>query len=97
MGYRIHYGHMLIKEEIRQREEKRKTRLPAKLIVACSIVLVITILGKTGCLDFLIPGDKEVTKQAFSAMVENVRDGEDVKSAITAFCVEILDHAELSQ
>ena len=95
MGYRIRYGQTAVKEVIAQTQLQKEKKLSLKWIAVVCVMIAITILGKTGCLDFLIPGDKEVTRQAFSSMVENVREGENVKTAITAFCMEILNNAEI--
>ena len=95
MGYRLEYGSTIVKKPVHESAFTQKGAGPFKWIAVGCILLSLTILGKTGCLDFLIPGDKEVTKQAFSAIVADVRDGEDVKTAITAFCMEILNGAEI--
>lgn len=96
MGYRIQYGQTVIKESLYETTLKKKPTAPIKWIAAGCILLALTLLGRTGGLDFLIPGNKEITKQAFSSMVDEVRDGEDIKTAITAFCVEILNGAKIS-
>lgn len=96
MGYRIQYGQTVVKESIYETTPKKKSAIPIKWIAAGCILLVLTLLGRSGRLDFLIPGDKEITKQAFSSMIDEVREGEDIKTAITAFCVEILNGAEIS-
>lgn len=95
MGYRIRYGQTAVKEVIAQKQLQKEKKMSLKWIAVACVMTAITILGKTGCLDFLIPGDKEVTRQAFSSMVENVREGENVKTAITAFCMEILNNGEI--
>lgn len=97
MGYRLEYGATVVKIPTQESTFNRKNARSVKWIAAGCILLSLTILGKIGCLDFLIPGDKEVTKQAFSAMVDNVREGEDVKTAVTAFCMEILNRAEIPE
>lgn len=97
MGYRIQYGQTIIKVPLCETSCKRKATIPMKWIAAGCILLALMLLGRAGCLDFLIPGDTEITKHAFSSMVEEVREGEDVKTAITAFCVEILNGAEIPE
>ncbi len=43
----------------------------------------------------LIPGDPEVTTQAFETMIHSLCAGEEISEAVTAFCREILEHAQL--
>lgn len=95
MGYRIQYSQTLIREPLYEPISKKKSAAPFRWIAAGCILLALTLLGRVGCLDFLIPGDKTVTKQAFSSMVNEVREGEDLKTAITTFCMEILNSAEI--
>lgn len=96
MGYQIQYGQTIIKKLIREKETKSEKSVLIKGICIGCVLLVLVFLGNAGCLDFLIPGDKAITKQAFSSMVDEVGNGGDVKTAITAFCLEILEGAETS-
>lgn len=41
-------------------------------------------------------GDPEVTAQAVSVFMQHLRAGEDFSDAVTAFCLEITEHAENS-
>lgn len=82
--------------------EKKKTyplpaeRKPKWLIVALAIMTVLFLLQKIDrdhiLKSFLIPGDPEITAAAFSSMVDDIREGETVGKAITAFCLEIIDN-----
>ena len=97
MGYRLEYGSTVVKIPLCEAKSTQKSSAPVRWIAAGCILLALTLLGKAGCLDFLIPGDKEITKQAFSSMVDDVGNGEDIKTAITAFCMEILSGAEIPE
>lgn len=59
-------------------------------VLALTLLAVCMSIGlRTG---WLIPGDPEVTSNAFSDMVTMLREGEGMKEAVTAFCMEILEH-----
>lgn len=47
--------------------------------------------------NWLIPGDKDVTKAAFSLMLEDIRTGEPVSQAVSAFCREILENGKTGE
>lgn len=95
MGYQIHYAEAsVIKIPVAEQLVSKRSG-SGRWIIICIIVLSLVFAGKFGYLDFLIPGDKDVTRQAFSTMVEDVKEGGSVRSAVTAFCQEILDNAEL--
>ena len=96
MGYRIQYGKTTKFENTASPLVVKKVAV-VKTAVAVGILMLIVLLGNFGFLDFLIPGDKEVTKEAFCAMLEDVREGDDVKTAITTFCAEILDNADYEE
>lgn len=93
MSYHIQYGKTTKKERIALMRNSSKPAVIKGTVIGC-VLLAVVLLGRTGCLDFLIPGDKAVTKQAFHTMLEDVQEGEDIKTAITAFCVEILEGAD---
>lgn len=94
MGYKIQYGKTMTKTFLRESEHK-SIRIPAMkwIIIACVFLLVVYI-SSAGYLDFLIPGNKEVTTTAFSAMVDDVQNGKSVNAAFTEFCLEILEDAQ---
>lgn len=95
MGYKIQYGQTMIKRHVPDKAPKTKKPAGLKWIVLISALLMGIYLGSAGYLDFLIPGDREVTKAAFHNMVEDVSAGETVGQAVTAFCLEILESARL--
>lgn len=89
MSYSIQYGSTSFKTRLKRIRGTKKIRKVQWWIAIC-VVIFSLILGRMGLLDFLIPGDNDATKNAFSDMVSDVRNGESVKSAVTAFCNEIL-------
>lgn len=94
MGYRIEYGSQ---GELRK-PLKRKYPYAAIATVACVLALVagaITLkhTGLTFVQELLLPGDPAVTASALENMVDNIKDGDSITDAITAFCQEIIDNA----
>ena len=96
MGYHIQYGKMTRIERLASRQISKKT-ITFKIGVALGVLAIAILLGQLGFLDFLIPGDKEVTKDAFYTMLDDVREGENVRVAIVAFCEDILDNADYEE
>ena len=98
MGYTIRYGPDSLAEAAWKRGAgKRRIRtwsLLAILFLAAGILLS-GFGGRIG--DLFIPGDPEVTKAAFSQFTEDLRGGERLPDAITAFCLEILESASLPE
>lgn len=43
--------------------------------------------------DILCPGDPSVTEAALTQMVTDIKNGNSVSDAITAFCTDIISHA----
>ena len=89
MGYRIEYNPE--KNNIYPETSTRKTKW---LIIALTVVVALFVVQKIDInqeiKSFFIPGDPEVTSAAFSAMVENIRQGDHISDAVTAFCLEII-------
>ena len=89
MAYQIQYGKASPQERIAIMRYSKKT-MRLKWVVAVVAIFATTLLARFGLLDFLIPGDREVTRNAFNTMVDDVQNGESVRTALTAFCEEIL-------
>lgn len=62
---------------------------------AMLVLLIVVVLGIRiyGAPDFLIPGDPQVTKEAATMMIEELRKGESLYDAMTVFCRQVLDAA----
>ena len=95
VAYRIEYGQTMIKTQFCEKAGRSGKRL--KVFVVIAIILATLYFAKSESVqEILIPGNTQVTKQALSELTDDLREGEDVKSAITAFCREIIDHADVS-
>ena len=68
----------------------------SKYILVAVLICIITmwLLSKYEMLHFLIPGDSEVTKAAFSTLIEEVGNGSSVSDGIIGFCEEIISNAK---
>lgn len=77
-----------------------KGKAPRGWVAAVGIVLLIVgaMYLKSNWLpwvqDVLLPGDPAVTAAALDEMVEGLKRGQGVMDAVTAFCREILAHAQ---
>lgn len=93
MGYCIEYNPNRNKKY--PMHPTKKTKWMPKLLIAVSVVVIgIFILQRNEENDFikscLYPGDPDVTAGAFSDMIQNIREGENVGESITDFCKEII-------
>ena len=93
MAYQIQYGKPSNREVAAQKQDSKNTA-PIRWAFFSIVLIAITILARTGGLDFLIPGEKEVTKHAFYSMVDDLKRGDGMKHAVSTFCEEILAGAE---
>lgn len=96
MGYRIQYGQTMTKTPIADKKILRKPKKLRLLIPVCIIFLIALMWIKKDTLrDFLIPGDEAVTEAAVADFVKDLRTGENFSDAITAFCQEIIENANI--
>ena len=97
MGYRIQYGKTVNKVHIKELVKKKKS--PIRIITvltACFVSMFIFLENSNKILDAVIPGNKTVTKAAFSTFVDDLRGGETVTDAFADFCREIVENAKTS-
>ena len=90
---RIHYGDVLTKEIIADFPAKRKPVHILALLTTICVILFILFSADGKVRDILIPGNAEVTRRAVSGFVDDIREGEQVKDALAAFCMEIIENA----
>ena len=93
MAYRIRY--ISFGEEKKAEGRRNWKTLLAGLLVA--MLLIGAMFVKIGelpfVMEYLLPGDPSVTAAALDGMVEDLKEGESIKNAVTAFCREIIEHA----
>ena len=75
-------------------------KLRKMAVIFFLIFLLATCLwwpeGRLALQQLVLPCDREVTAEAFSDMVDQIRGGEALDEAVAAFCREIISSAELS-
>lgn len=94
MGYRIEYG----SQGDLRKPLKPKRPYSAIAAAACVLALVagaiaIKHTGLTWVQEVLLPGDPAVTAAALENMVDNIKEGNSIAEAVTAFCQEIVENA----
>ena len=92
MSYRIDYN-----PENRKKYPMKKTKTTSWLIYTLVVIAVIFTAQKAckneAIKTVLLPGDPEITSSAISTMIDDVKSGEPIKDAVTAFCLEIIHNA----
>ena len=91
MGYRITYGQDVIKSKLPPDRSKVVFRRIILAVLAC--VALLLALSSATIRRYLLPGDPVVTERALQGLVSDLRSGEKVFDAVTAFCQEILNNA----
>ena len=70
---------------------KIQRKLPVQWILSATLLLVAGyIILRGNVLDYILPGDPEVTVTAFSQMVEQVKTGETIREALTSFVEQVV-------
>lgn len=93
VAYQIRYGPVKGKAPADGRKKAGRRLLAALCAAALLIGLPFSGIGKT-IWNWLLPGDAAVTGAALNTMVEEIRAGESVSDAVTAFCREIIENAK---
>ena len=91
MAYQIRYTDKCIMKEIKSYRKP----LYKWIIGVCSILLLGGALRFQAVQDFLIPGDPDVTRAAFSSFTRQLQEGERFSDAATVFCRRIIESDEL--
>ena len=90
MSYQIQYN-----PDFWKCRPAKKGRLRSKVnilgIILCVFALFISLRYGTTIKDFLIPGDPAVTTAAVDHLMDNLKEGNALKDALTDFCYEILE------
>ena len=88
MSYNITYNPELKTRYPVVRKKRGKPLNTALILLVCFVALYV--LTRSGIMHYFIPGDPEVTTEAFSTMVKRVGEGETVSNAVIGFCKEII-------
>ncbi len=89
MSYNVTYNPELNRKYPTERRSKNKPLYIALILLGCFVA--VYVLSQCGITHYLIPGDPEITTEAFSEMVARVSEGETVRNAVTEFCRKIIN------
>ena len=87
MSYQIRYTDASVVKQVKT-HHKRRTKLT---IALCVILLLVSMLRFDSVQNFLIPGETNVTKAAFSLFTQELRDGKKLSEAIEVFCRQVIE------
>ena len=93
MSYKIQYGNLPQKAELKQR---KRLYLPGFAIILVALALAARLLYPTQMnrlTDALFPLSSDSSKEALKTFSQHISAGEPLKDAVTAFCQEIIDEA----
>ena len=91
MGYRIEYDSGRKKKF----SVKQKRLVPAWLILSALGAAALLLFGRR-LTYLLLPGDPDVTAAALSEMAFGLKEGQSLSEAVSAFCREIVTHANVT-
>lgn len=94
MAYKIEYGPGGMEKRPVKPPKRRLTGVTAG---AFCLFLLLTLLfwpkGRTALRDIVLPGDPEVTAEALRDLTSDLREGEGLSDAVTAFCHQIIEES----
>lgn len=95
MPYRIEYGSAIPPQYIKKKKPLRLQIMTAIFLLTFSLLVRQFFPAGTQKLrQILLPGTPSVTQEALDMLMGDLRDGESLGDAFTAFCVYIVDHDE---
>jgi len=96
LSYQIQYP---IKNHFEEKYHFKERKNPTFSIAAilCVILLIVSvyIVGIDTLLEYIIPGNDALTISAFQQMQDNISSGMPIGDAVTAFCTEIIESANI--
>lgn len=95
MGYRIVYNPETESKYPMMKQKPNMRKWPV-LVLAASVLLITLVKPelREKAAEWILPGDPEVTKAAFNLMLDEIRSGDEISDAVTAFCKEIMGHEQ---
>lgn len=94
MGYRMEYG-TGNQDAVFHRIGNGKKRAWSMVIIVAALLLGGYVY-RSEIVNFLLPGDPDVTRKAIRVFVSELREGERATDAFEAFCRTIIHEANLS-
>ena len=94
MGYTISYGaDSRVEAQWKKQRHRGKGRVWIIAAILAGLCFLRQSIDEEKLQDYLIPGNPDVTRAAFARLTDNLREGEDIRDAMTVFCREIIDSA----
>lgn len=90
MGYKIEYDSGTATRVAVRDSRKKKKWLAWSLAVAVIVGVLAFPQGREALRGIFLPGDEAVTAQALQDLVTDLRAGEGVSEAMTAFCQQVI-------
>ena len=93
MGYQVQYESIVSRQQ--QKPERHRICGVIAVVLVCAAVtgaVAIKTVGLPWVETFLIPADPEITERAWDTLAEDLRSGENIVDAVTAFCREISEN-----
>ena len=87
MAYKIQY----IDSHLTKKVESRRTLYIKWIAITVVVFVVAGMMRLDAVQDFLIPGNPEITKAAFSTFTQELKAGERFNDAAAAFCRQIIE------
>ncbi|MBQ7346103.1 MAG: hypothetical protein IJW45_08615 [Oscillospiraceae bacterium] len=92
MGYRIEYGKIAVKKQIRPKGAVR--RIGAWVVVTLVLGHLLLPYIKQVFWDLIIPGENDVTIHALEVMAEELEGGATLAEAAECFCRELVENGQ---
>lgn len=91
MCYRITYENNLVKKKVVRKNNNTLLKRAIYAIFLC--IILFCVLSGSKVRSYLLPGDPQVTEKALKDLVVDLKEGDTVSDAVTAFCKEIIENA----
>ena len=95
MSYRIEYGPAIPQQYIKRRNPVRLQVMTAACLLLFSLLVrQFFPAGVQELRRVLLPDVPTITQEALDTMMDDLRDGESLGDAFTAFCTYVIGHDE---
>ncbi len=92
MSYSVYYSTKGIARYRSGTKKKVLRRFLLGITVAGACFTLFCAPVRNRLIQVFFPGDHAVTKEAATQMIADIRDGQPVREAVSAFCQEILNY-----
>jgi hypothetical protein len=94
LGYSLKYEQGVVKTTFNENKIKIDKKRITITVLGCVIVAILMLSGKSNEMrEYIFPGNADVTEAALNTLITDIKDGESLGDAISAFCKEIYINA----